>query len=70
LTISLPKLGKIVNFVTRNWHQFATPTHDNKPTKYTNFFITHLYYNITMNIPTRFGPHDTIIRDSNQSNTA
>jgi len=73
----LSKLNKIVYFVTRNCHQFTTPTHDTKTktkTKkthtHTHLFLTHLYYNITMNIPTRFGPCDIIIRESNQNNTA
>jgi hypothetical protein len=70
LIASLPKLTKIVYFVTRKCHQFTTPMHDIKPTKHTNLFLTHLYYNITMNIPTCFGPHDIMIRESNQSSTA
>jgi len=30
----------------------------------------YLYYNITLNIPTYFGPPGTITRKSNQKNTA
>jgi len=32
--------------------------------------LRFLYYNITLNIATCFGPQGTIIRESNQSNTA
>ena len=35
-----------------------------------NLFLRSLYYNITLNIPTCFGPQQTIIRESNQSNIA
>jgi penicillin V acylase-like amidase (Ntn superfamily) len=29
-------------------------------------FLRYLYYNITLNIPTCFGPHETVIRNSNK----
>jgi len=43
---------------------------DIKPTKYTKLFLRYLYYNVTLNITTCFGPKGTVSRESNQSNAA
>ena len=39
-----------------------------KSTKCSISFLRYLYYDITLNIPTRFDPRHIIIRESNQSN--
>jgi hypothetical protein len=41
----------------------------NKLTKYTNLFLRYLHYNITVDIPTCFGPQRTFIREENESYT-
>ena len=49
---------------------YIRPIRETKPTKCTNFFLTYLHHNITLNIVTRFDPQGNIIRESNQSNAA
>ena len=44
--------------------------HETKPTKYPKLFLRYLYYSITINSPTNFGPQATIIRESNQSSSS
>jgi len=39
-------------------------------TKFPDLFLRYLYYNITLNIPTCFGPQGTIMREPNQSSAA
>jgi hypothetical protein len=34
------------------------------------YFMGHLYYNITLNIPTCFDSQGIVVRESTQSNTA
>jgi len=51
-------------------HALSILIHYNKPTEYTSLMLRCLHLNITPIIAACFGPQRTIIRESNQSNTA
>jgi len=43
---------------------------DIKPTKCTKLFLRCVYYSVTLNVTTCFGPKGTVSRESNQSKAA